>query len=115
MISNTQFTEADIRKLVDEYLGSGYSLKDFCLVAEQDEAQMQAWLDQYFTEEPDGDNPFAALNIKEGATPPAAREIPKPLPKKPPVPASQPLFARVTGGDIEIYKEVPPAFLKSLR
>ena len=45
MSTNTQLTDTDIRKLIDEYLVSGYSLKDFCLVAEQDEAQMQAWLD----------------------------------------------------------------------
>lgn len=110
MTTSTMLTDNETRKLVEDYLDSGYSLKDYCMLTDQDEAQMQSLVEQF-----DRDNPFATLNIKEGATPPAAREIPKPLPKRQPVAASQPLFARITGGDIEIYKEVPPAFLKSLR
>lgn len=108
MATNNNFTEADIRKLIDDYQACGYSLKDFCVVAEVDEAQMQSWLDQY----PD-DNPFLVANIKEGMTGPARDLTAKPAPKKP-LPSQAPvLFARVC--DIEIYKEVPAAYLKSLK
>ena len=113
MITNTQFTEADIRKLVDEYLGSDHSLKSFCLASELDEAHMQAWLDQYSTEQPGEDNPFYIGNIKEGMIGPV-RDMPsKPAPKKPQQTSMPTLFARVC--DIEIYKEVSAAYLKSLK
>jgi len=111
MSINTQLPEADIRKLIDEYLASGYSLKDFCLVAEQDEAQMQTWLDQYPPEEPDSDNPFYIGNLmKEGVNLSVIKEQQKPAPKKQQVPA---LFAKV--GDIELYHQVSAAYLKSLK
>jgi len=113
MAMNNNFNEADIRKLIDEYQSSGYTLKDFCVVAEVDEAQMQGWLDQYSSEQSGDDNPFFIGNIKEGMTGPVRDAAPKSAPKKPQPLQTPVLFARVC--DIEIYKEVPAAYLRSLK
>ena len=106
MPTNTTLTEADIRKLLDEFIRSGFSLKEFCTIEDHDEAVLQRWLDKYYPELLDD-------GFMDARVDPNLKDEPKRIvtaPKKPAVPA---LFARV--GDIELFHQVPAAYLKSLK
>lgn len=99
---NFNRSEADIRRILDEYFKSGYSLSEFCTIEEFDEPIVQGWVEKYFPEL--ADDGMLELNIN-----PNLREEPKKVnPKKQPT-----LFAKV--GDIELYHQVPAAYLKSLK
>lgn len=50
MPTNIHLPEADIRRLLDEYFRSGFTLKEFCMVEEHDETILQSWVDKYFPE-----------------------------------------------------------------
>jgi len=90
-------TEAAIVSLIGEYTESGFSVGDFCFLHDGlDEATFRAWLDRYDRSADDG---FAIVVGKE-RTRPGLKKQPS-------------LFARI--GDIELYREVPAAYLKSLK
>jgi len=102
MPTNTNRSEADIRRILDEYFKSGCSLTEFCTIEDLDEPMVQDWIEKYFPEL--ADDGLMELNVN-----PNLRDEPKkPGPKKQPM-----LFARV--GDIELYHQVPAAYLKSLK
>jgi low affinity Fe/Cu permease len=102
MSTNTNLSEAEIRALLDEYFRSGCSLNEFCTIEDHDETVVQTWIDKYYPEL--DDDGFSTLNVN----PNLKDEIKKPSPKK-----QQTLFAKV--GDIELYHQVPAAYLKSLK
>lgn len=106
MPTNTNLTEADIRKLLDEYFRSGFTLKEFCTVEDYDEAILQLWIDKYYSELNDDGFMDARVdpNLKDEPRRPA------PAGRKTTPTA---LFAKV--GDIELYHHVPAAYLKSLK
>ena len=96
--------------MLEDYLNSGYSIKDYCYINDDiDEALLTTWLQQHNVirneEEDDG---FMTINIIEE---PKKRGRPKQ--QFAPSVAAQPSFARI--GDIELYYQVPAAYLKSLK
>ncbi|EHQ26186.1 hypothetical protein [Mucilaginibacter paludis] len=102
MPNNTNLTEADILRLLDEYFKSGYSLAEFCTIEDLDEPTVQSWVEKFY---PDlADDGLMEVNVN-----PNIRDEPKkPGPKKQPA-----LFAKI--GDIELYHQVPAAYLRSLK
>ena len=104
MPTNLNLPEADIRKLLDEYLKSGCTLNDFCTIEGHNETVLQEWLEKYYPEQFDDGFMEAQLNTN-------MRDEPKkPGPKKQSSPL---LFAKV--GDIELYQQVSASYLKSLK
>ena len=103
MPKNTNFTEADILRLLDEYFRSGYSLAEFCTIEELDASTVQSWVEKYY---PD----LADDGMVEVHVDPNLREEP---PKKAILKKQPALFAKI--GDIELYHQVPAAYLKSLK
>lgn len=96
-----------ILELLEEYYQSGYSIKDFCFLKEIDESTLLDWIQKY---SPDrivtDDDPFLSINlVKEDRK--AGRQ------KKNQPAEGNTLFARI--GDIELYHQVPAAYLKSLK
>ena len=102
MPTNTNHSDADIRRILDEYIKSGYSLAEFCTIEELEEPMVQSWVEKFYPEL--ADDGMMELNVN----PNIRDDAKKPGPKKQPA-----LFARV--GDIELYHQVPAAYLKSLK
>jgi len=106
MSSNVNPPEEKIRALLKEYAfyqAMDFTTEEFCSYAKVDEAVLQDWIARY----PDyDDDAFIDINIVRSLSEqqPAAEKRPSTAP---------PLFAKV--GDIEIYQQMPAAFLKSLR
>ena len=104
MPTNLNLPEADIRKLLDEYLKSGCTLNEFCTIEGHNETVLQEWLEKYYPEQFDDGFMEAQLNtnIKEEPKKSAVKKQ-----------FSQMLFAKV--GDIELYHQVSASYLKSLK
>lgn len=88
-------SEEQILQLLEEYEGSGFTLKDFCEVSDINEATFYSWMKRFrpkpSSEEVKG---FASIELV------------------PSVGTSNTLFAKI--GKLEIHKEVSAEFLKSL-
>jgi len=107
MPTNTNLTEADIRTQLDEFIRSGFTLKEFCTVEDHDEAVLQSWLDKFYPEL--SDDGFMEVRVD-----PTLKDEPKKtLPPIPQKGTTQTLFAKA--GDIELYHQVHAAYLKSLK
>lgn len=90
----TQRTEEEIIKLLDEQERSGFTVKEFCVVSDINEATFYSWLKRYRKTEEE-QNGFTSIEIV-----PSGKEV-KPQ-----------LFAEV--GNIKLYKEVSAEYLKTL-
>jgi transposase-like protein len=89
-------TEDQILSLISEYEKSGYTIKDFCEVSDVNEATFYTWLKKYRIKPEDEVKGFATIEV-----------VPSSAVRQRPV-----LFAEV--GNIRLYKEVPPEYLKAL-
>jgi len=108
MPTNSNLTEAAIRKLLQEYFNSGCTLDEFCTIEDHDVVMLQAWLDKFYPEHSDD-------GFMDGVLNPNLKEELRDEPKKPgPKPRSlQMPFAEI--GDIKLWHPVSAAFLKSLK
>jgi hypothetical protein len=88
-------TEEQILALLEEFDGSGYTVKEFCEVCELNEATFYSWLRKYRQRPEEEIKGFATVEVLPVVTP-----------------AKPALFAEV--GAIRLYKEVSAEYLKSL-
>jgi hypothetical protein len=109
---SADFSAAAIQSRIADYLGTGYSVRDYCYATgDLTETTLEAWLEQYHQDKAgpgDADDGFMTVNVTERRKPGPKKQLPAP-----PAVASQPLFARV--GEVEIYQQVSAAYPKSLR
>jgi hypothetical protein len=87
-------TEDQILALLEEFEGSGYTVKEFCEVSELNEATFYSWLRKYRSRPEEEVKGFTTIEV-----------LPARLPKPE-------LFAEV--GTIRLYKEVSAEYLKAL-
>lgn len=88
-------TEEQILGLLEEYEKSGFTAKEFAEISEIHEATLYSWLRKYPKETGEETKGFARIEITPG-----------------PVNIKPDLFAEV--GNIRLYREVPPEYLKAL-
>lgn len=105
MSTNLIFTEEKIRKLVDEFFETNYSIQEYCYLNDAvDAATLRGWIDEYAPDRPVmPDDPFYGVNVDHSKLPGFTLKRPD---------APQGIFARI--GDLEILHPVPAAYLKSL-
>jgi Transposase len=88
-------TEEQILSLLEEYEKSGFTAKEFCEVSDIHEATFYSWLKKYPKGSHDTVKGFATIDV-----------IPTMVHSRPQ------LFAEI--GNIKLYKEVSPEYLKAL-
>jgi transposase-like protein len=89
-------TEAQILAIIEEYEGSGFTVKEFCEVSDINDATFYSWLNKYRPKnEEEAPGCFAKLEV----VPAFSSARPQ-------------LFAEI--GNIKLYKEVSVEYLKTL-
>jgi len=98
--------EETIKKILQDYFNHDYDITEFCYFNEITEATLQQWIQQYPQDKAAGSEPFLEIVPTEERKSPGR-------PKRQQAIETGILFARV--GDIELYQQVPAAYLKSLK
>lgn len=85
-------TEEQILKLLEEFEANTYSVKDFCMLSDINEAIFYSWQKKYRSKDNEDDNGFSSIELVSGDKPQ--------------------LFAEI--GNLKLYREVPAEYLKTL-
>ena len=88
-------SEEQILGILEEFEKSGFTAKEYCAVSDINEATFYSWMKRYRSKPDEEVKGFATIEV-----------TPTLIPGRPQ------LFAEV--GNIRLYKEVPPEYLKSL-
>jgi N-acetyl-anhydromuramyl-L-alanine amidase AmpD len=90
--TRTVRTEEQILKLLEEFEANEYSVKDFCMLSDINEATFYSWQKKYRSKESDDEKGFSTIEV-------VAADKPQ-------------LFAEI--GNLKLYREVSAEYLKTL-
>lgn len=85
-------TEEQILKLLEEFEANEYSVKDFCMLSDINEATFYSWQKKYRSKDSDDENGFSTIEV-------VAADKPQ-------------LFAEI--GNLKLYKEVSAEYLMNI-
>ncbi|MDR6782696.1 transposase-like protein [Pedobacter africanus] len=107
MNTNLKLSEEAIKKVLQDYYQTGYSVEEFCYANGTTQAELHQWIEEYPELKPLGST--ISIEILDAEPPKTTTRTGK----KQQTVETGALFARI--GDIELYQYVPHSYLKSLK